>query len=141
MLSAVVIQRIKQMLEAGDLSQRQIAREVGVSHTTVARVAVGRVRPLDGLCRERSARSVGYAAGEHARCPDCGAKVYAESLRASGLCIDCDNAGKTPEQIRKLEIDEAQRERHAKRYEPDDGPPIQGLASPIDLHNAPSNPF
>jgi transcriptional regulator with XRE-family HTH domain len=135
MLSAIVVNRIQRMLATGEFTQRQIAKEVGVSESAVSRLALGeRAGSVYAKRREEAPKkSVGLFQGALIRCPECGSKVYAESLRPSGLCIACDNARKTPEEIAKLAADEHENERYQAMFAhgPKDGPQLHGLATPI----------
>jgi hypothetical protein len=105
MLSAAMVREIRRLLEAGRLSQRQIARKLGVSRGVVSAIALGR-RPEDlerrvcqarcaaaqrcerGACRCTSGSSpttcpgtsadvADYYAGQlPSRCRGCGGTVY-----------------------------------------------------------------
>lgn len=75
MHALAVVREIRRLLDEGDLSQRAIARRVGVSRGLVARVAAGQRSLVD-----RGAPSYpelfGPEAGLPVRCPGCGGMVY-----------------------------------------------------------------
>ena len=71
MISSQVADEIKQLLEEGNLSQRKIARRVGVSRGTVNAIAQGK-RP-DHKARRRGQEDDFLApGGPPVRCPSCG---------------------------------------------------------------------
>jgi hypothetical protein len=74
MLSPSVVDEVKKMLAAGDLSQRKIARLLCVSRATVGLIAGGR-RP-DYELRPRPADSFWQPLGPIGRCSSCGGMVY-----------------------------------------------------------------
>ena len=72
MISSAKVAEIRALLDAGELSQRQIATLAGVSRGTIGAIASGKrverlPRPTDEWEEE----------GPIVRCPDCGGKVYA----------------------------------------------------------------
>lgn len=69
---------IARLLAAGELSERQIARVVGVARTTVRNVRVGAVPPTCVAALAPGERRA--AAGE--RCPTCGAPLAVAPCRA-----------------------------------------------------------
>ncbi len=77
MLPPAVVDEIRRLLAEGRLSQRQIARRIGVSRGTVAAIASGRRRIPAG---EASGPPGGYARGKPVRCPGCGARVHMPCL-------------------------------------------------------------
>lgn len=78
MLPLATIKEIHLLLEQGELSQRQIAKMLGVSRGTVCAVASGR-RGLYGTAAD--AEEVGLAfEGTAVRCPGCGAQVFMPCL-------------------------------------------------------------
>jgi len=104
MLPLATIQRIDRLLRDGKVSQRKIARQVGVSRGTVAAVASGR-RGLYGKEPEDEASRSLAPQSPPKRCPGCGFLVYMPCLvcRARGhrrqrkmLRIKTAARGKTP---------------------------------------------
>ena len=73
MIAAGVVEEIRNLLRAGELSQRKIARRVGVSRGTVNAISRGK-RP-DYSTRRRSADEPTFLAGPPRRCPGCGGMV------------------------------------------------------------------
>jgi hypothetical protein len=73
MLQVNLIHEIDRLLQAGELSQREIAARLHVSRGTVGAIATGR-RGLHGrqTVRKRPPRALIAR-----RCPDCGYRVYA----------------------------------------------------------------
>jgi hypothetical protein len=72
MISSAKVAEIRALLDAGELSQRQIATLAGVSRGTIGAIASGKrverlPRPTDEWEEE----------GPIVRCPGCGGKVYA----------------------------------------------------------------
>lgn len=72
-LNPFVIEDAKRLLRLGGLSQREIARRLGISRASVANIAHG-LRPA-AEPRERTDDSW-LPPGRPARCPRCGARVY-----------------------------------------------------------------
>ncbi|MEN6450211.1 MAG: helix-turn-helix transcriptional regulator [Thermoguttaceae bacterium] len=72
MISTEVVAEIRRLLEEDRLSQRQIARLMGVCRGTVGAIALGR-RPDPAPRVEEDPLE---PAGPPERCPGCGAKVY-----------------------------------------------------------------
>lgn len=70
MLSQTKVNRIVELLEQKELTRRQIAKRVGVSHTSVYAIASGR-RGAHG--HEPNQRPPVRTAS---RCPTCGVRVY-----------------------------------------------------------------
>ncbi len=77
MIPEQLVDHIKQHLAAGQLSQRKIARALGVSRATVGLIATGQ-RPDYAerrLQQEEDATWFGDL-GPLMRCPECGGRVY-----------------------------------------------------------------
>jgi len=74
MISLGVVDQIKRLLEEGDLSQRKIARQVGVSRGTVNAIARGKRPDYEARGRDRE-DDVVAPGGPPARCPTCGGMV------------------------------------------------------------------
>lgn len=72
MLSSNVIAEIERLLSEDNLSQRAIARKLGVSRGTVVAVADGRRRSLEPDCPATPAADDLRIV----RCPTCGGRVY-----------------------------------------------------------------
>jgi len=73
MLSPHLMTEVRRLLAQGNLSQRQIARAVGVNRKTVADVAAWK-RPQYAARAEPE--DAPEPAGPPVRCPGCGGKVY-----------------------------------------------------------------
>lgn len=71
MLSQSEVQQIVDLLKQNELTPRQIAQRVGVSHTIVYNIANGR----RGL-HSRDDTGLAAATQRPARCPTCGVRVY-----------------------------------------------------------------
>jgi len=80
MIARNVVAEIRELLLRGELSQRKIAEQVGVSRGTVSAIARGK-RPERP--RRRSRRFVDYVPprGPAMRCHTCGGKVQMPCLR------------------------------------------------------------
>ena len=91
MIAVAIVDQVKDLLARGELSQRTIARRLGISRGTVHAIAagkrsdrVGRLQPKLGDGGHES--SVGLLAdfivpaGLHLRCPGCGGKVQMPCL-------------------------------------------------------------
>jgi len=74
MIAPEVVDRIRRMLDQGEVSQRGIARRLGVSRGTVNAIALGR-RPDSGALRRREEDEIPAPSGPPRRCPECGALV------------------------------------------------------------------
>lgn len=96
MLSQSLILEIDRLLKEGQLSQRKIARRLGVSRGTISAIARGR-RRLHGKESRREKRSA-----RPARCPVCGYRVYLP-------CMIC-RAREYREQHRGTNSDEQRRD-------------------------------
>jgi hypothetical protein len=78
MISLALVEEIKRRLKGGRLSQRKIARQLGVSRGTVNAIARGK-RPDYGAHKEPSDGFVAPS-GPAVRCPGCGGKVQMPCL-------------------------------------------------------------
>ncbi len=76
MLSTETFRRIGELLARGELSQRAIARQVGVHRNTVGAIARGARPDYDAMRRVRQRREIPPPDGPQRRCPTCGALVY-----------------------------------------------------------------
>lgn len=74
MIAPEVVDRIRRMLDQGELSQRGIARRLGVSRGTVNAIALSRRPDYEALWR-READEIPAPSGPPRRCPGCGALV------------------------------------------------------------------
>ena len=74
MLAPARVKEAERLLAEGRLSQRKIARAIGISRATIGAIAAGR-RP-DYEARERARASELEPWGPLARCPGCGGMVY-----------------------------------------------------------------
>lgn len=74
MLSVYKLLEIHELLQAREISQREIARRLQVSRSTVAAVAAGR-RPIESLLQRAAEQFPDDDAGPVGRCPTCGGKV------------------------------------------------------------------
>jgi DNA-binding XRE family transcriptional regulator len=72
MISANIVEDIRQMLAEGRLSQRAIAVRTGISRGTVSAIAQGKRRDYPARYAPGDALFV-PPAGRHVRCPGCGA--------------------------------------------------------------------
>lgn len=78
MLSFCVVDEIKRLLKEGNLSQRKIARQVGVSRGTVHGIAQG--RRADYKAQREAKREFVTPVGPPVRCPTCGGMVQMPCL-------------------------------------------------------------
>jgi len=78
MLALGLVNEIKRLIETKGLSQRQIAKRLGISRGTVSDVAKGRRRTHTK--NADADRSVFSNESELTRCPSCGGKVYMPCL-------------------------------------------------------------
>jgi len=76
MIAPTVIDSIRQLLAEGRLSQRRIAKSLGVSRGTVASVADGRRPDYEALRRRREESRQPLVLGPLGRCPTCGGMVH-----------------------------------------------------------------
>jgi len=79
MIPFAVVDEIERLLHEGGLSQRKIARRVGVSRGTVNAIARGRRPDYRALRRDR-VDEFAAPCGPFARCPTCGARVQMPCL-------------------------------------------------------------
>ncbi len=79
MLEMAVVREIRDLLATGELSQRKIARRIGVSRGTVNAIAQGK-RPDDGARHGGSADELFRPQGLPERCPGCGGMVLMPCL-------------------------------------------------------------
>jgi len=119
MLAQEVVHRIERLLADGRLSQRKIARLVGVSRGTVGVIAGGRRPDYEALRRRRQEEEGPRPVGPPRRCPGCGAMVTSD-------CLACElrHSGPAPRRPRRgdsFELGEAAalelRGEHRRRYE------------------------
>ncbi len=82
MISDDQYQEVIDLLADGELSRRQIGRKVGVSHSTVARIAMGAVRKPSDRLAGMSTRKAARPSKPH-RCEKCGALIVTVQ------CIEC----------------------------------------------------
>jgi hypothetical protein len=78
MIGEIVVDEIREMLREGKLSQRSIARQIGVSRGTVNAIALGK-RPEPGL-RRRADGDFVPPSGPKRWCRGCGAMVQTPCL-------------------------------------------------------------
>jgi hypothetical protein len=78
MLAMSIVHEIARLLFEGELSQRQIARRLGVSRGTVQAIASGR-RGLHGKAPAGD-HSVSYGSSPAMRCPRCGYRIHVPCL-------------------------------------------------------------
>ncbi len=79
MIRSSVVEKIHRLLRAGRLSQRKIARQVGVSRGTVGAIA-HQERPDYEARRRRQEAEFEFPTGPAVRCPDCGAMTQMPCL-------------------------------------------------------------
>jgi len=82
MLAPELVEMIRQLLAEDVLSQREMARRLGVSRTTIYRVATNQHAPRGGKRRRTQGelfdpddRHTPRVIGKGDRCPTCGARV------------------------------------------------------------------
>ena len=88
-ISAHVIRQVETLLARGALSQRGIARQVGISRGTVGRVAAGKITSTGRQARENRRHGSAEIISTF-RCPNCGglstrfpcARCYVETVKA-----------------------------------------------------------
>ncbi len=76
MIATAVIDEIRKLLAEGRMSQRRIAKKMGVSRGAVAGVANGQRPDYDELRRRREENQEPIPLGPLARCSTCGGMVY-----------------------------------------------------------------
>lgn len=74
MLSPCEVAEVRQMLSAGKWSQRQIARQLGISRATISAIANGKRRQK--LPALPVAPLLPFSTDPPVRCPLCGGRVY-----------------------------------------------------------------
>ena len=79
MIAPEVVDQIKRLLDEGSLSQRSIARQVGVSRGTVHSIARGK-RPDYNARRREKEDEIAAPSGPWGRCPTCGGMVQMPCL-------------------------------------------------------------
>lgn len=79
MIAFTVVDEVQRLLDEGNLSQRKIARRVGVSRGTVNAIARGKRADYRARQREREGEFVAPS-GPVARCATCGAMVQMPCL-------------------------------------------------------------
>ncbi len=79
MIAQNTVEKIRELLREGRLSQRKIARHLGVSRGTVNAIALGR-RPDYEARRKCLADDIIRPRGPFVRCPTCGAKTQMPCL-------------------------------------------------------------
>ena len=72
MIAAALVEEVRRMLREGRLSQREIAKRLGVSRGTVNAIALGRRRDGSALCRGQEEDDFTPPTGLPKRCPGCG---------------------------------------------------------------------
>ena len=75
MIAQAKINEIERLLAAGELSQRKIAKMVGISRSVVGAIAAGTRPDYEALRRERE-ESFPEPLGPLGRCGGCGGMVY-----------------------------------------------------------------
>jgi transcriptional regulator with XRE-family HTH domain len=80
MLAPGLVEQVQRLLDENVLSQRKIARSLGVSRGTVAVIAAGKRPDYDALRRARQSRTSLPPAGPLERCPGCGGMVFMPCL-------------------------------------------------------------
>jgi predicted XRE-type DNA-binding protein len=99
MLSAALVEEIDRLLHEGELSQRKIARCLGVSRGTVSAIASGRRglfgrEPADDDSADRRGCSIPV------RCPRCGYRIYLPCL----ICRTRDHRRQQDLKISKVRV-------------------------------------
>ncbi len=88
MITARVVDEVRRLLARGELSQRKIARLLGISRGTVGEIASGRRPDYEALRRDRAEEEPAPPAGPPRRCPDCGGMVAMPCLACSTVAAD-----------------------------------------------------
>lgn len=83
MLNRATVLEVRRLLDEGRLSQRKIAKAVGVSRATVGAIANGK-RALFGRDDPQAPSPDGSRCG-YSRCPTCGARVVAPCVACAAL--------------------------------------------------------
>ncbi len=79
MISVYMVNDIRNLLAEGNLSQRKIANQLGVSRGTVSAIACGKRHDYTVRCRQRPHDDFAPT-GPVRRCPECGAMVLMPCL-------------------------------------------------------------
>lgn len=79
MIAQQVVEHIRELLRQDRLSQREIARQLGVSRGTVNAIARGK-RPDYEAQRKPRPGAIVPPSGPYVRCPVCGARVQMPCL-------------------------------------------------------------
>ena len=87
MLSVAVVEEIERLLAAGSLSQRGIARRMGVSRGSVNAIALGK-RPDPQTRRRTQEDALPAPSGPPVRCPTCGGMVQMPCLACRLRALD-----------------------------------------------------
>jgi len=119
MLDPETVTEIERLLAEDQLSQRAIARQLGVSRGTVGTIAAGRRPDYEAMRRSRQERETPTPSGPLRRCPECGARVQLP-------CVACHVRGRASDVPRLLQharrlLDEPLgvnlKPQHQRRYE------------------------
>jgi hypothetical protein len=127
MIAPSVVEKIRELLAEGKLSQRKIARAVGVSRGTVDGIASGRrADPAP-----RSGDEFEEPLGPLGRCPECGGRVYMPCR----LCRVRNTAESSSSRPRRVLPDDAPvglqlKEEHQRRYEEVVARRVRGMKDP-----------
>lgn len=76
MLALAKVKEVKRLLAEGKLSQRRIAKAIGVSRATVSGIASGKRPDYEPRMRARADVEEVERLGPIARCPSCGGRIY-----------------------------------------------------------------
>ena len=114
MIASSVVEQIRLLLAEGTLSQRKIARVVGVSRGTVDAIASGRRSDPVRRCDDEFEESLGPLGS----CPECGGRVYLPCR----LCRVRSVAASRSARPRRVLAEDAPsglqlKEEHQRRYE------------------------
>ena len=119
MIALRVVDEVRRLLAEGKLSQRKVAKVLGISRGTVGVIASGRRPDYEALRRARAEKEATPPAGLPRRCPGCGGMVAMPCIACSTLAT-----GKVPGFLtlhNRLSYDEPLRinlrPEHRKRYE------------------------
>ena len=117
MIAEELVDGIRRLLAERRLSQRQIAREMGVSRGTVGKIAADK-RPDYSRSRRAGANSL-EPTGPPERCPDCGGKVYMPCLLCRARARRAAQSQHTARHWPRLEglVGLELKEEHHRRYE------------------------
>ncbi|MEN6459173.1 MAG: helix-turn-helix transcriptional regulator [Thermoguttaceae bacterium] len=116
MIAPEIVAQIRRLLQEDRLSQRQIARLVGVCRGSVAAIASGRRPDYESRPVEEDLEP----SGPPVRCPSCGSKVYMPCVLC-GLRNEMVNRTQTPARSQRplaaVSTDLDLRPEHRLRYE------------------------